>query len=79
MVIAALVTDTMVAFLLALEELKDLRLDHRVLMPKQVPRQVHNNNHKTALHQLQYVFFAQYANTVITCHFQNLGITVWVS
>ena len=56
----AAVTDAMVAFLLELEELKDLLLDQRVSNPKQVSvlDHVHNHNHRTDLHQLQYIFYA---------------------
>ena len=54
-VIVAPVNDAMAAFLLELEELKDLLLDQRVSNPKQVSvlDHVHNHNHRTALHQLQ--------------------------
>ena len=58
----AAVTDAMVAFLLELEELKDLLLDQKVSKPKRpnscLCHHVHNHNHRTTLHQLQYIFYA---------------------
>ena len=62
----------MVVFLLEFEELKDLRLEHQVSKPKHVPDHVHNHNHKTSLHQLEF----QYALLQIGQHDDHLPLSI---